>query len=174
MPLFTSAPEHELYLELYEKYSSKFGWRTYAWALIWNHVHFLIHLSDGGLSEGMRAINHGFARRINVAYGRTGKGHLVRHGFFANQVTSDPYLMGLSRYIDRNPVEAGLVETPEDWRWSGCAATLGLHHPRRFHDVAGLLEHFGTNPVCARDAYRALLFESVPGKGYESVTDYAA
>jgi len=174
IPLFTTPGEHELYLELYERYATKFGWRTFAWALIWNHVHFLIQLTDGGLTEGMRAINHGFARRINAAYGRTGKGHVVRHSFFASHVTTDAYFAGVCGYIDLNAVEAGLAAAPEDWRWSGCAATLGLAPRRRFHDVRGQLRPSHTDRVGARDKYRALLLESVPGKGYESVTDCAA
>src|SRR4051794_4576349 len=78
-PLYQAWNEHELYLELYEKYAKKFDWTTLGWVLLWNHHHFLIKLKSGGLSEGMRAINHGFARRMNAVYGRTGKGHLVRH-----------------------------------------------------------------------------------------------
>lgn len=94
--------------------------------------------------------------------------------FFAKRVTTDEYLSGLCRYIDFNAVEAGRVDSPEEWPWSGCAATLGLVRPRGFHDVDGQLRHFGSNGRPARDAYRSLLLDSVPGKGYESVTECAA
>jgi putative transposase len=156
-PLFLSPGEHELFLELYEKYSAKFRWRTLAWCLLFNHYHFLIELTDGGLSEGMRRINHAFSRRTNAAHGRTGQGHLVRHGFDARHVQTEQYFLEASLYIDLNPVGAQRCLRPETWRWSGCAATLGLVRPRRFHEVQVQLTHFGSTSRTARQAYRALL-----------------
>ena len=82
-PLFETPQAHELYLALYGRTAAKFGWITVAWTLLWNHHHFLIKLTDGGLSEGMRVINHSFSRRVNAMTGRTGRGHLFKHGFYA-------------------------------------------------------------------------------------------
>ena len=170
-PLFSNPSEHELYLELYARSAAKFGWTTLAWTLLWNHHHFLIKLTRGGLSEGMRVLNHGFSRRINAAYGRTGEGHLVRHSFFARLVASDEDLYGVCRYIDINPVRANQCRAPEHWPWSGCAATLGLVAPRPFHDVRAQLSHFGNRPSRARMRYARLLSShSFPGKGVETVT----
>lgn len=171
--LFRSDGEHELFLELYGRYSAKFAWRTLAWCLLWNHYHFLVELTDGGLSEGMRRINHGYSRRMNAAYGRTGKGHLVRHSFDAKPVQTDAYLQQLSLYIDLNPVEADRCDAPEDWRWSGCAATLGLVKARPFHDIDAQLEHFGTSALRAQARYRRLLASSFPGNGVETATNAA-
>ena len=174
-PLFRTRDECRLYLHLYARAAAKFAWRTLSWCLIWNHNHFLIELSDGGLTEGMRAINHGFSRRMNAAHDQTGRGHLVRHGFFADEITSDAHLASVSRYIDLNPVAAARCERPEDWDWSGYAATLGLDHPQPFHDPLRLLRHFGSTPERARIAYRRFVLqpeaqEAIPGKGYRSVT----
>ncbi len=156
-PLFQSDGEYELFLELYAKYSAKFRWQTLAWCLLWNHYHFLVELTEGGLSEGMKRINHSFSRRMNTLYGRTGSGHLVRHGFDARRIDTDAYLVEVNLYIDLNPVEADQCQMPEQWRWSGCAATLGLAKPRPFHNVEAQLEHFGSSVVRAQAAYRRLL-----------------
>lgn len=156
-PLFQSNGEHELYLELYAKFASKQGWTTLAWTLLFNHHHFLIRLRDGGLSEGMQSINHGFSRRMNAVYGRTGKGHLVRHGFFARRIADDRDFIATSLYIDRNAVEARRCVRPEDWRWSGCAATLGLARPRPFHDVRAQLALLSSRTDRARVRYARLL-----------------
>ncbi|HET7128283.1 MAG TPA: transposase [Gaiellaceae bacterium] len=169
-PLFQTPGEHELYLELFARYAKKFGWKTLAWSLVWNHHHFLIKLSDDGLSEGMRRINHGFSRRINAAYGRTGKGHLVRHSFFAKEIDSQPYLLAALRYIDLNAVEAGLCERPEDWRWCGYAATMGHVKPRPFHDIGATLRLFGRRPEEARTQYAQFVLNRLPGKGYDFAT----
>ena len=166
-PLFRTPGEHELYLELYERYARKFNWMTLAWTLIWNHHHFVIKLSDDGLSEGMRAINHGFSRRMNAAYGRTGKGHLVRHSFFANEIESHEYLLGALRYVELNAVEAGLCVSPEEWRWCGYAATVGLAKPRPFHDVDATLRLLDRRRGLAREKYQRLVHDPFPGKGYD-------
>jgi len=164
-PLFQSPGECELYLELYTKYAEKFEWTTLAWALIWNHHHFLIKLSDDGLSEGMRRINHCFSRRMNAAAGRTGKGHLVRHSFFADEITSNRQLLAVLRYIELNAVEAKLCLHPEDWEWCSYGATIGRARRRRFHDVHATLRFFDPSPVAARAAYARLVADTVPRQG---------
>ncbi|MGN6796868.1 MAG: transposase [Gaiellaceae bacterium] len=166
-PLFQSAGEHELYLELYARYAAEMGWTTLAWTLIWNHHHFLIKLSEDGLSEGMRRINHGFSRRINAAYGRTGEGHLVRHSFFAAEITSDEYLLSALRYIDLNAVEAKLCDRAEDWPWCGYAATMGMAKPRAFHDTGAVLRMFDRRRESARNMYARFVLSPVPGEGYD-------
>ena len=163
-PLFQSPGEHELYLELFTRYAKKFGWSTLAWTLIWNHHHFLIKLSDDGLSEGMRRINHGFSRRINASYGRTGKGHLVRHSFFAAEIASDEYLFAACRYIELNAVEANLCRRPEDWIWCGYAATMGMAKPRPFHDTGAILRMFDRRPEEARNKYARLVLDPCLGR----------
>jgi REP element-mobilizing transposase RayT len=172
MPLFTTPAEHELYLALYERHALQRAWVTLAWCLIWNHYHFVVQLSGDGLSDGMRAINHGFSRRINAIHGRTGTGHAVRHSFYAGEITSDEQLAVTCRYIDLNAVAAKLCERPEDWLWSGYAATLGLTQPRRFHNHRDLLDRFASDPDGARIAYRAFVTRGTPfpGKGHESAT----
>ena len=152
-PLFTTPEEHELYLALYDRTARKLGWITLAWALLWNHQHFLIKLTAGGLSEGMRVVNHTFSRRMNALAGRTGSGHLVRHGFHAGLLETESHLQATCRYIELNAAKARHV-LPEDWPWCGYRAAVGLEHPRPFHHVPQLLELFGPSPNIARRTYR--------------------
>ena len=177
-PIFETTDHCEMYLRLFTKSVEEFGWVVLDWCLIWNHHHFLIRLTNGGLSEGMRKANHGFSRRMNAIGGQTNRGHLVRHGFHAGAIASEAHLFQVCRYIAHNPVAAGLCARPEDWRWSGCRATLGLAHPRPFHAASELLALFGPTPGSARSAYRRHLQDApvsnghdpFPGNGYESVT----
>lgn len=173
-PLFQAPAEYELYLSLYERSAKKFGWKTLAWVLLWNHHHFLIKLTAGGLSEGMRVANHGFSRRINALYGRTGTGHLVRHSFFANEIKSHKYLLAVIRYIELNPVAARQCRRPEEWPWSSYRATIGLEPPRPFHDTRATLSLFGTRVDVARERFARFVFDPFPGKCYESATNQAA
>ena len=172
-PLFEAPEDHELYLLLYARSASKFGWVTLAWTLLWNHHHFLIKLTEGGLTDGMRTINHSFSRRTNAMRGRTGTGHLVKHGFYAGLIENEAHLLATCRYIELNAVAAREKEKLEDWPWSGYRAAVGLEHPRPFHHVSSLLELFGPTPNAARRAYRRFVEDgldprrrvSLPGNG---------
>ena len=174
-PLFETPEQHELYLFLYGRTAVKLGWITLAWTLLWNHHHFLIKLTDGHLSEGMAVINRCFSRRINELTGKTGTGHLVRHGFYAGPLDTEAHLLATCRYIDLNAVSARRNETLEHWPWSGFRAAIGLEHPRPFHHVSSLLELFGSTPNTARRAYRRFVEEGhdgsrrvpSPGDGHE-------
>ena len=65
-------------------------------------------------------MRHSVPRRHGLA------GHLLQGRFKAVLVDSDSYLVALCRYVERNPVAAGLVPRPADWSWSSCRAHLGL------------------------------------------------
>ena len=160
-PLFRDESEHELFLDIYERTAAKYRWKTLAWALMWNHHHFLVCLSGGGLSNGMRALHSNFARRMNIKDGVTNKGHLVRHCFFAGEAMTIDSIKRRARYVDLNPVRAGLCPAPEQWRWSSYRANVGLEFPRAFHQPAELLSLFDDEPRTARRMYRGYVFEAL-------------
>ena len=58
---------------MYARVARKYRWATIAWALMQNHHHFVIRLTDGGLSEGMRELHGGYSRWIHAMYGQTGR-----------------------------------------------------------------------------------------------------
>ena len=168
-------------MALYERWASKYRWRTLAWALLDNHHHFLVQLINGDLSTGLQVLHSGFSRRMNEKYGETRRGHLVRHCFYAGALETADSILAVARYVDLNPVRAGLVRAPEDSNWSSYAATIGLAHPRPFHAPGELLRLLGPSPTDARDTYRTYVLDglaeprhgSTSDEGYEFVTDRA-
>jgi len=158
-PLFLDDSERELFLSLYNRWSLKYRWRTLAWALMSNHHHFLVQLVDGDLTTGLRGLHSGFARRMNEKHGQTRMGHMMRHCFYAGALDTADVIARVARYIDLNPVRAGLCEEPADWRWSSYRATVGLAHPHPFHRPHDLLEIFDPSPNKARNEYRAFVHE---------------
>lgn len=157
--LFADALEHEMFLRMYGRVSSKYRWETLAWALMKNHFHFVVRLADGGLSEGMRELNGGFSRWRNEIYGLTRKGHLVRHAFFARPLIDEADAVGTCAYVDLNPIAHRGSFTARRSDWSGLLATLGRVHPRPFHRPAALLELLDERPEAARRKYRQALLE---------------
>jgi REP element-mobilizing transposase RayT len=160
-PIFRNDHDHELFLTLYQRTAEKYRWKTLAWALMWNHHHFLVRLTDGGLSSGMRALHSNYSRRLNVIDGETNMGHLVRHCFFADEAITTESVLARAAYIDLNPVRAGLCQRPEQWRWSSYRATLGLAYPHGFHEPAELLSLVDCDPRRARRTYRELVLRTL-------------
>jgi REP element-mobilizing transposase RayT len=83
---------------------------VHAFCILTTHFHLLVR-SCGQLSDALRRIQSEYARRFNVKYDRDGP--LMRSRFTAKPVDDGSYRSALVRYIDFNPVQAGLVSTPE-------------------------------------------------------------
>ena len=153
-PMFETVGEHECFLRMYTRVARKHHWVTIAWALMQNHHHFVLRLTNGELSEGMRELHGGYSRWLNATQDQTGKGHLVRHAFFARQILDDADFIGACVYVDLNPAEHRPTAAPLPTDWCGYAATIGFAHSRTFHTPSPLLELFGSFPARARREYR--------------------
>jgi REP-associated tyrosine transposase len=163
-PLFSTLDEHELFLAIYSKTAAKYAWRTLSWTLMRNHHHFVIQLTDGGLSEGMRRLHGTFSRRIHAIHGLTGQGHLVRHGFFGRRLASNGEVLVACRYVDLNAWQA-TQRMPDEEVWSGYRATVGLEHPRTFHHPGDLLALLSRHPERARAGYREYVEDGLVPQG---------
>jgi REP element-mobilizing transposase RayT len=96
-----------------------------SWALLSNHIHLVIRTGDRPLSELMKRVNTGFAVRFNLRHDRSG--HLFQNRFGSRRLQSDRDLLGVVRYVERNPLEAGIVDDLASLRsypWSGLGALV--------------------------------------------------
>ena len=159
-PIFLDDDHLDKYLLLLARVTARRNWTVLDWCLMPNHYHLLVRLEDGGLSDGMRELNGCFSRWSNRQTGRTGTGHLVRNRFGLIDVVREGHLWELLGYIPLNPVRAGLVAKPEDWRWSGYRATIGLEHPYAFHRPYELLRLVADSHADPRARYGALVEEA--------------
>ena len=165
--LFNDVGQHELFLFLYARTAAKYSWDTLSWALMLNHHHFVVRLTKGGLSEGMRELHGVYSRRIHETYGLTRQGHLFRHAFFARRLSSDYDVVATCSYVDLTPSRkrASCAPTPEDW--CSLPATLGLIHPRRFHSPSALLELIDPTPRTAQQLYSRIVEERHAAAGQD-------
>jgi len=114
---FRSWRDHCLYLELLEDVAFEFHIEVHAYVLMPNHVHLLLTPAEkDGLSLTMQSIGRSYVRYFNSAHGRTGT--LWEGRFKASVVDSSRYCLACYRYIELNPVRAGLCRAPADYRWS--------------------------------------------------------
>ncbi|MFO8153454.1 REP-associated tyrosine transposase [Thioalkalivibrio sp.] len=156
---FLDPADYRRYLELWEETSRRYGVAVHAYCLMTNHVHFLATPAEAdSLSNTMKVVGSRFAQYVNRRYQRTGTLWEGRHR--ASLVQSERYLLTCYRYIELNPVRAGMVASPEDYPWSshrmnawGEAGWIQPHseYVRLDRDASGRLE-----------AYRGLFSESLP------------
>lgn len=122
--------------------------RLLSYVVMPNHWHLVLWpCEDGELTAFVRWLTHTHAMRWHAHFGTSGSGHLYQGRFKAFPVDTDPYLLSLLRYVERNPRRANLVERAEEWRWSslwrrtsGDAAARSLLHPLPIAEPSDWLE----------------------------------
>jgi len=94
-----------------------------------NHVHLLVSSESAtGVAKLMQSVGGGYVRSFNARHGRTGT--LWDGRYFSSPVGSDAYFWNCHRYIELNPVRAGIVEAPGEYMWSSYASNAhGNHDP---------------------------------------------
>lgn len=89
---------------------------VYAYCLMNNHVHLVVHDENDQISGTMKGVATGYAMFFNIKYDRVG--HVFQDRFRSEAVLDDRYLLAVTRYVHNNPVKAGLVDQPDQYRWS--------------------------------------------------------
>ena len=98
--------------------------RLLAYCLMPNHFHLALWpRADGDLSDYMMWLLTAHVRRYHQHYHSSG--HVYQGRFRSFPIQEDDHLLTVLRYIERNPVRAGLVERAQDWRWSSAAPNRG-------------------------------------------------
>ena len=123
MQTFFCDDDYRAYLSLVVEWSRQFGNRIWTYCLMPNHVHLVVvPRTPDGLCRGIGEAHRRYTRRINFREGW--RGHLWQ-GRFGSFVMDEGHLLAATRYVERNPVKAGLVAKAEDWPWSSAAAHGG-------------------------------------------------
>ena len=157
--VFFDDADREWYRDWLGEAAARYGCAIHAYVLMSNHVHILVTPPDRtAVSRMMQYVGQRYGAQVNRKYGRTGTLWEGRHR--ASLVQQETYLMRCYRYIELNPVRAGIAAAPESHRWSSYAcnaggASDGLVSPHE------LYRQLGGNPEARRLAYRALFEESL-------------
>jgi putative transposase len=117
---FIEPENYQYYLDLWHELSMHYHCRVHAYCLMTNHIHFLVTPENkSAVSDTMKVVGSRYATYINRSYGRTGTLWEGRHR--SSLVQTERYLLTCMRYIELNPVRAGMVQRPEAYRWSSYA-----------------------------------------------------
>lgn len=120
--VFFGDEDYAAYVELLQRSSRKFDVAIWAWCLMPNHVHLiLVPETADGLRAALAGTHRRYTLRINER--ENWQGYLWQ-GRFASFPMDEKHLLMAARYVELNPVRAGLVDAPEKWQWSSAAARL--------------------------------------------------
>jgi REP element-mobilizing transposase RayT len=134
--------------------------RVHAYCWMTNHVHLAIEAHTAPLGGFMATLASRYAKALNKKLRRSG--HLFERRYRSTLVQAESYLLELVRYIHLNPVRAGIVSDPSQYRWSSHAAYFGGTSPRWLTSKKVLLA-FGKNEQLGRRSY-AKFMQEVPSR----------
>lgn len=124
MDVFFNDRDRVAYLRLLNVACRRAGVRVWAYCLMGNHVHVIaVPDREDSLARCFSDAHVRYTRRINAREGW--QGHLWQ-ARFGSSVMDERYLLAAVRYVERNPVAAGLVALPWQYRWSSAAWHAGL------------------------------------------------
>jgi putative transposase len=114
--------DYEVYIDLVAGHCRKRGVEIWAYCLMPNHVHLVaVPETEESLRQAIAEAHRRYTRMINFREGWRG---YLWQGRFSSFPMDDEYLFRAARYIEMNPVRAGLVDMAEDYRWSSAKAHL--------------------------------------------------
>ena len=152
--VFFGAKDAQIYLDWLREAATEHGIAVHAYVLMTNHIHLLVSPETAhSLPRAMRHVNWRYSRYINDTQSRTGS--LWEGRYRASLIEADDYYFACSRYIELNPVRAGLAKAPNAYRWSSYKANAegkadALISPHRLYtDLAA-------TPEARAEAYRSL------------------
>jgi putative transposase len=168
--IFFHEDDYSVYLEYLREALTKQQCKLYAFVLMTNHTHLLaLSESQCGISGLMQSVGRRYVRYINVTYRRTGT--LFEGRFKSSLVDSERYLLTCMRYIELNPVRAGIVANPGDYRWSSYQQHISgnvfgwLTEPPEYQQLA-------TDQATRALAYRKLFEQPLASHNIEAIRSH--
>ena len=164
-PIFRNKGDREGFLAYLKSAHLRYGAVVHVYCLMDNHYHLLLETPKGNLSQIMRHINGAYTTYFNVKHKRAG--HLFQGRYKALLVHADAYAGELSRYIHLNPVRAGMVEMPDQHRWSSYQYYMGNKKKPAWLRVDFILDYFGSELRSSQKKYMDFVLAKIGGK-YDS------
>src|SRR5574338_735600 len=124
MDIFFDHLDYTWFIHFLGNVVEQFELECWSYCLMPNHYHVVLRTDEATLSEPIRNLNSRYAQWWNRRHNRVG--HVFQSRFKEQIVQRQDYLLTLCRYIAMNPVRAGLVSRPEQWKWSSYATTIGI------------------------------------------------
>lgn len=166
-PIFVDEADCVRFLDDLAALAPLHGLAIHAYVLMPNHVHLLVTPAESGtLARFMQALGRRYVRWFNARHRRTGT--LWEGRYRSTVVDTERYLLACMRYIELNPVRAGLVDEPAAYRWSSHRHQLGLIADAAVSEH-GVYWSLGNTPFERQLAYRRLVEQALPTGELEAI-----
>ncbi|MDP2943947.1 MAG: transposase [Candidatus Omnitrophota bacterium] len=120
--VFNTERDYKYYIGLLKKYMEEYSLSILSFCLMPNHVHFIcVPANKESLADTFKITHMVYAQYLNKR--NNIKGHLWQGRFFSS-ILDERYLYAALRYVETNPVRAGLVKVPWDWKWSSARSHI--------------------------------------------------
>ncbi|HOO89908.1 MAG TPA: transposase [Syntrophales bacterium] len=122
--VFETAGDYRQYLAWLKEYSEKYSLDIWSYCLMNNHVHFVcVPRNDDSLARTLNTLHMRYSQYYNRRKGITG--HLWQ-GRYYSSILDEVHLYAAIRYVENNPVRAGIVQEPEGYMWSSARGHCGI------------------------------------------------
>jgi putative transposase len=154
--VFFADSDREDYLATLRECRELLSLKIYGYCLMTNHVHLIVDPGTDAANLGklMKCVAGRHTRRLNRLH--SGSGSRWEGRFHCSPIETDRYLLTCGRYVDQNPVRAGIVAKPKDFRWSSYLARAG-HVTCDWLDEDPALLELGATPELRHQAYRQIV-----------------
>ncbi len=154
-PIFKDDEDRRIFLGTLQKVNKRYNIICYSYCLI-------IETPEGNLSRGMKQLNGVYTQMFKRRHKRVG--HVFQGRYKAILIQKDSHLLAVCRYVILNPVRAGAVEKPEEWRWSSYRATVGKEKPHSCLTTKWILGQFAGKQRQAEKKYREFIEAGIGAK----------
>jgi len=170
MTLFEDDGDYLAFQRVLAEACDRVGMRLLAYCVMPNHWHLVVWpRGDGDLSRFMNWLTLTHTQRWHRHRNSVGNGHVYQGRFKSFPIETSEYLLTVCRYVERNPVRAGLVTRAEQWEWSSAASSKGamLHQwpvprPQAWADWVNADEHHEQVEALRRSVVKGQPFGSEP------------
>lgn len=151
--VFVAPADYEYYLANLREWKLAYDVKVYAYCLMTNHVHLVLMPRGTGdtISALMKRLSARQTRHVNRLESR--RGTLWCGRFASSIIDTDGYLLACLRYVELNPVRAGIVADPAEYRWSSFAERIGQSAPDLL-DADPVTTSLGATVSARREAYQ--------------------
>ena len=155
--------DYQRYLQLLSGYAKTHRLSVHHFVLMPNHVHLVMHVGHAeGLSLAMHGVNMTYAQFYRKRYEHTG--HLWQGRFKSLLIAHESYLLACGRYIELNPVRAGMVDDPVKYPWSSYHA-YATERDNPLIIKQPLYQAMGRSPAERQQQYRCFVTEGLRANG---------
>jgi REP element-mobilizing transposase RayT len=148
--IFWDDQDKDRFIKILRKTKERYGYLLHAYVLMRNHL--LLETPFAKLKQVMQNINTSYTVYINRRHERVG--HLFQGRYKAFIVDKENYLLELGRYIHLNPLRAGIVKRPEEYKWSSYRDYLLATRKEKVTDIDHTLFFFSKKRALAANRYQ--------------------